>query len=95
MGIDRYTATATVKLELAFDGGDKPGAGSTAMLYVNRKSVESAKIGTTEFAVFSGNESASVGVPPVSEDKVRAISRFTVRSTQVLANGTAYGYCGL
>ena len=68
------------------------------MLYVNRKSVESAKIGTTEFAVFSGNESASVGVDgvtPVSEDKDRAISRFTVRSTQVLANGTAYGYCGL
>lgn len=60
------------------------------MLYVNRKSVGSAKIGATKFAVFYANESAGVGVDrvtPVSEDNDCAIGRFTVRSTQVLANG--------
>ena len=52
-GIDLYTATATeklpsgkstVKMDFAYDGGDKPGAGGTATLYINGKSVGSGKV---------------------------------------------------
>ncbi len=89
LGIDRYTATAsanlpkgksTVKMDFAYDGGKKPGAGGTATLYVNGKSVGSAKVAKTEFAIFSADETAGVGVDtetPVSEDYDRAGSKFT------------------
>ncbi|MGB5283210.1 MAG: LamG-like jellyroll fold domain-containing protein, partial [Polyangiales bacterium] len=85
---DRYTATAssrlpkgnsTVKMAFAYDGG-KPGAGGTATLYINGKSVGSTKVKQTEFAIFSADETAGVGVDsetPVSEDYTRASSKFT------------------
>lgn len=88
LGIDRYTVTstaklpkgkATVRMSFAYDGG-KPGAGGTASLYINGKATGSAKVERTEFAVFSADETAGVGVDaetPVSEDYTRANSEFT------------------
>jgi arylsulfatase len=88
LGIERYTAAgsetlpkgkSTVKMDFAYDGG-KPGAGGTATLYINGKSVGSAKLAKTEFAAFSADETAGVGVDaetPVSEDYTRASSKFT------------------
>ena len=88
VGIDisDVTATAklpkgksTVKMEFAYDGGDKPGAGGTATLYIDGKAAGSGKIPATEFSVFSADESASVGVDretPVSESYNRESSKF-------------------
>jgi arylsulfatase len=87
LGIDRYTATAsenlpegksTIKMDFAYDGG-KPGSGGTATLYANGKSVGSTRVGKTQFAIFSADETAGVGVDtetPVSEDYSRAGSKF-------------------
>ena len=66
-------------MDFAYDGG-KPGSGGTATLYINGTSVGSAKIEKTEFAIFSADETASVGVDletPVSEDYNLASSTFT------------------
>ena len=88
LGIDRFTATSkrklpkgksTVTMDFAYQG-KQPGAGGTATLSVNGQSVGSGKIGKTEFAIFSADETASVGVDletPVSTDYDRASSKFT------------------
>jgi arylsulfatase len=88
LGLDRYTATAssklpkgkaTLKMGFAYEG-KKPGAGGTVTLYINDKSVGSNKVGKTQFAVFSADETAGVGVDtetPVSDDYDRASSKFT------------------
>jgi hypothetical protein len=87
LGLDRYTAIAsaalpkgksTVKMDFAYDGG-KLGSGGTATLYIDGKSVSSTRVEKTEFAVFSADETAGVGVDsetPVSEDYDRASSKF-------------------
>jgi arylsulfatase len=97
LGLDRYTATATTKLpagkatlkmDFAYDGG-KPGAGGTATLFINGKSVGSVKVAKTEFAIFSADETAGVGLDaetPVSEDYTRAGSRFTGKIDKVTIN---------
>ena len=94
LGIDRFTATSsstlpegksTVKMDFAYDGG-KPGSGGTATLYIDGKSVGSAKVEKTEFAIFSADETAGVGIDtetPVSEDYNRASSRFTGKIDKV------------
>lgn len=67
-------------MDFAYEGGEKPGAGGTATLYVNGKSVGSTKIPKTEFSVFSADESAGVGIDmetTVSEEYDRAGSKFT------------------
>ena len=72
-----------------YGGGEKPGAGGTATLYVNGKSVGSARVGKTEFAIFSADETASVGVDletPVSETYDLASSRFTGTIDKVTVN---------
>jgi arylsulfatase len=88
LGIDRYTATAnsklskgksTVKMDFAYDGG-KPGLGGTATLSINGKAVGSTRVKQTEFAVFSADETAGVGIDaetPVTDDYTRASSKFT------------------
>ena len=95
VGIDLYTVKATeklpkgkatVKMDFAYDGGDKPGAGGTATLYINDKSVGSVKLDATEFSIFSADETASVGVDfetPVSEDYNRESSEFTGKIDKV------------
>jgi arylsulfatase A-like enzyme len=97
LGLDRFTATssatlpkgqATVKMDFVYDGG-KPGAGGTATLYINGESVGSVKVAQTEFAVFSADETAGVGVDtetPVSEDYDRTSSKFTGKIDKVTIN---------
>ena len=97
LGIDRYTVTtdatlpsgrATVKMDFAYEGG-KPGAGGTATLFINGKSVGSARVEQTEFSIFSADETAGVGVDaetPVSEDYTRASSSFTGKIDKVVIN---------
>ena len=74
------TGKTTVKLDFAYEGGEKPGAGGTATLYVDDKAAGSVKVPQTEFAVFSADETAGVGVDTetsVSEEYDRESSRFT------------------
>ena len=97
LGLDKYTATATaklpkgkatVKMDFAYDGG-KPGAGGTASLYINGKSVGSGRIEQTQFAIFSADETAGVGIDsetPVSEAYTRASSEFTGTIDKVTIN---------
>lgn len=97
LGIDRYAVTATaklpkgkttVKMNFAYDGG-KPGAGGTATLYIDGKSVGSGRIKQTQFAVISLDETAGVGLDsetPVSEDYTRASSEFTGMIDKVTIN---------
>ena len=89
VGIDvtDVTATAklpkgksTVKMDFAYDGGDKPGEGGTATLYIDGKAVGSGKIAATEFSIFSADETAGVGIDmetTVSDIYSRAGSEFT------------------
>ncbi len=89
VGIDVTDVTATeklsagkntVKMDFAYDGGDKPGAGGTATLYINGKAAGSGKIAATQFAIFSADESAGVGADPetaVSDSYTSATSEFT------------------
>lgn len=97
LGLDHYTATAssklpkgksTVKMDFAYEGG-KPGSGGTATLYINGTSVGSGKIGQTQFAIFSADETAGVGVDtetPVTEDYTRKGSKFTGTIDKVVIN---------
>ena len=97
LGIKRFVARgnsklpggkSTVKLDFAYAGG-KPGAGGTARLYINGKPVGLAKVEQTEFAVFSADESAGVGIDmetPVSDEYDRASSKFTASIGKVTIN---------
>jgi arylsulfatase len=95
VGIDQYKVTAsaklpkgksTVKMDFAYEGGDKPGQGGTATLYINGKSVGSGKIDHTQFSVFSADESANVGLDsetPVSKDYDVESSKFNGKIDKV------------
>jgi arylsulfatase len=73
LGIEQYTVASntalpegksSVKLDFAYDGGAKPGAGGTATLYVDGNTVGSTRIEKTQFAIFSADETAGVGIDP-------------------------------
>ena len=67
-------------MDFAYDGGEKPGAGGTATLFIDGKSVGSVKVGQTEFSIFSADETAGVGVDTetsVSDAYTRETSKFT------------------
>ena len=71
---------ATVKLDFAYDGQPKLGAGGTATLYINDKQVGSGRIGRTQFAIWSADETANVGIDretSVSTDYTEETSKFT------------------
>jgi arylsulfatase A-like enzyme len=71
---------STVKMDFAYDGGATPGAGGTATLSIDGQAVGSGRIAATEFAVFSADETAGVGLDmetPVSDAYDRATSEFT------------------
>ena len=77
---------AIVKMDFAYEGGDKPGAGGTATLFVNGKSVGSTKVPKTEFSVFSADETAGVGIDmetTVSDEYDRGSSKFTGKIDKV------------
>ncbi len=80
------TGKSTVKMDFAYDGGDTPGAGGTATLYINGESVGSGKIAATEFSIFSADEGAGVGndmETTVSDSYTRATSEFTGKIDKV------------
>ena len=71
---------ATVKLDFAYDGKPKFGGGGTATLSLNGKQVGSGRIERTQFAFWSADETANVGIDretPVSPDYTEETSRFT------------------
>ncbi|MEY8120723.1 MULTISPECIES: arylsulfatase [unclassified Falsihalocynthiibacter] len=77
---------ATVKMDFAYAGGDKPGAGGTVTLYVNDKAVATAELDKTEFAIFSADETAGVGLDSetsVTEVYNRSTSKFTGKIDKV------------
>ena len=79
---------STVKMDFAYDGG-KMGAGGTATLFVDGKSVGSAKVDQTQFAIFSADETAGVGIDTetsVSEEYDRESSKFTGSIHKVTIN---------
>ncbi len=94
VGIERFAAIAskklpkgksTVKMDFAYDGGS-PGAGGTATLFIDDEAVGSTRVEKTQFAIFSADETAGVGVDPetpVSEDYDSASSEFTANIDKV------------
>lgn len=80
---------ATVKMEFAYDGGDKLGAGGNVTLFVNDKSVATAQVAKTEFSIYSADESAGVGhdmETPVVDEYTRASSKFSGTIDKVTIN---------
>jgi len=103
LGLEAFSVTAdqplpagksTVKLDFAYEGktqDGKPalGAGGTATLTVNGQSAGSAKVGKTQFAIWSADETANVGIDretPVSTDYTEATSEFTGTIHKVTIN---------
>jgi arylsulfatase len=61
---------ATIRFEFAYDGGGLS-KGGTSTVFVNGKKVATGRIEKTQFAVFSADEGADVGVDegtPVTEN---------------------------
>ena len=71
---------ATIRFEFAYDGGG-PGRGATGRLFVNGKKVAEGRIKRTQPGMFSGDETADVGIdlgtPVVEAIGSEARSRFT------------------
>ena len=98
LGLNQPTATATaklpsgkstVKMDFAYDGGEKPGAGGTATVYINDKPVGSVKVPQTQFSIFSADETAGVGIDTettVSQEYDRESSKFTGKIDKVTIN---------
>lgn len=71
---------STVKLDFAYDGEPKLGGGGTATLSINGKRVGAGRIDKTEFAIWSLDETANVGIDretPVSPDYTEETSKFS------------------
>ncbi len=71
---------STVKLDFAYDGTPKMGAGGTATIFINGKSTGSGRIKRTQFGFWSADETANVGVDretSVSTEYTEETSRFT------------------
>jgi arylsulfatase len=74
-----------IKLEFAYDGGN-PGSGGLATLYVNGKEEGSVRIEKTECCVFSGDETANIGLDKetmVTDDYDIEESRFSAKIEKV------------
>ncbi|GAB4343869.1 MAG: arylsulfatase [Candidatus Abyssubacteria bacterium] len=95
LGLQRFTVTATEKLEpgkstirfeFAYDGGGL-GKGGTGTLYVNNKKVAEGRIERTQPMIFSADETADVGIdlatPVVEAIGSEAKSRFTGKIEKV------------
>jgi arylsulfatase len=88
LGLERFTVTAdeplevgksTIRFDFAYDGGG-PGKGGTGTLSVNGEKVGEGRIGRTQPAIFSADETADVGIdlatPVVEAIGAEARSRF-------------------
>lgn len=95
-GLEHYTVESPVaikadkaKIKLTFDyDGDGIGKGGLAKMYIDGKQVAEGRIEKTQPAVFSGDETADVGVDDATQvvDKLfenREASKFTGRVDQV------------
>jgi arylsulfatase len=70
---------ATIRFEFAYDGGGL-GKGGTGTLFVNGKKAATGRIDKTQFAIFSADEGADVGVDEgtlVTEDYKKGNNKFT------------------
>ncbi len=93
LGLESYSVTgdsvlpdgeATIKVEFAYDGGmtnGRPalGAGGTATIFVNDQQVGTGRIDKTQFAAWSADETANVGIDretSVSTDYTEETSQF-------------------
>jgi len=97
LGLETYTVAsdaalpkgkATIKLDFAYAGERKLGAGGTAMLYINNEKVGEGKIEKTQCCIFSADETANVGIdretPVVPADYANEEeSRFTGKIVKV------------
>jgi arylsulfatase len=88
LGLERFTVMAneplgpgksTIRFDFAYDGGG-PGKGGTGTLSVNGEKVGEGRIGRTQPAIFSADETADVGIdlatPVVEAIGAEARSRF-------------------
>jgi len=94
LGKERYTIAspdtlpsgkATIQFEFA-EGGEKIGAGGTGKLSINGKKVAEGQIENTVPAVFSGDETADVGLDsatPVTEDYKERHNEFNGKIVKV------------
>lgn len=77
---------STIRFEFAYDGGG-PGKGGTGTLFVNGEQVAQGKIPRTQAGIFSGDETADVGIdlgtPVVETIGAEARSHFTGRIPRV------------
>jgi len=77
---------STIRMEFAYDGKLKLGGGGTATMYINGKKVGSGRVEKTQFAVWSADETANVGIDretPVSPDYTEETSKFTGKIEKV------------
>ena len=94
LGLQRYTVAApsslaagkaTIRYQFAYDGGGM-GKGGTSTLFVNGKKVATGRIEKTQFAIFSADEGADVGVDegtPVTEGYKKGNNKFTGKIQRV------------
>jgi len=94
LGLEEYKVSAlqpvaagkaTIRVDFAYDGGG-PGKGGTATILVNGKEVASGRIGRTEAAIFSADETAGVGVDdatPVTAEYRERDNAFTGKILKV------------
>jgi arylsulfatase len=71
---------ATVRMEFAYDGEPKLGGGGTVTLFIDGEKVGSGRVEKTQFAIWSADETANVGIDretPVSPDYTEQTSEFT------------------
>jgi hypothetical protein len=90
VGLERYTVAApetlrpgkaVIRMDLTYDGGGRDKGGTTTLSIDGRKVAE-GRIANTTANVFSGDETADVGVDeatPVTEDYKERENRFTGR----------------
>lgn len=96
LGMERYSVASTeklkpgkhvIKMEFAYDGGG-PGKGGLATIFVNGKKVGEGRIGRTQPAIFSADETADVGIdlatPVVETIGSEARSKFNGRIPKVI-----------
>ncbi len=79
---------STIRLDFAYDGGT-PGSGGEATLYINGKKEGSVRIEKTECCIFSGDETANVGMDKetmVTPDYDWEASKFSAKIEKVTIN---------
>jgi arylsulfatase len=97
LGLEQFKVSAsdalpagktTVRMNFDYDGGGA-GKGGTATLLVNGKQVASGRIERTQGMIFSGDETAGVGVDdatPVSSDYKERDNAFTGKILKVIVD---------